>query len=193
MQRGLSSTGLLPIAVIFSIYIKGRWSGMKAGHPKRTAHRGQTWGLIKAQPSQAQTGFEVRHIKSTGSKVRQRTDLHLTLQLEMVISRCSDDPCLTVRDGTTGGDTSPVCVSVCAWVLACECTNNPLMHWYKHQMHQLTCITRPEQGLDVTCIHTHSSVCRIQNQIKTTTIINPFCILCMATSNISWPQILEPL
>lgn len=113
MQKGLSSTGLLPIAVIFSIYIKGRWSGMKAGHPKRTAHRGQTWGLIKAQPSQAQTGFEVRHIKSMGSKVRHRTDLHLTLQLEMVISRCNDDPCLTVRDDTTVGDTRHQCEGSC--------------------------------------------------------------------------------
>lgn len=116
MQRGLSSTGLLPIAVIFSIYIKGRWSGMKAGHPKRTAHRGQTWGLIKAQPSQAQTGFEVRHIKSTGSKVRQRTDLHLTLQLEMVISRCNDDPCLNVTDDTTVGDTYHMCECVCVFL-----------------------------------------------------------------------------
>lgn len=121
MQRGLSSTGLLPIAVIFSIYIKGRWSGMKAGHPKRTAHRGQTWGLIKAQPSQAQTGFEVRHIKSTGSKVRQRTDLHLTLQLEMVISRCNDDPCLTVMDDTTVGDTSHMCEYVCVCMCPCIC------------------------------------------------------------------------
>lgn len=118
MQRGLSSTGLLPIAVIFSIYIKGRWSGMKAGHPKRTAHRGQTWGLIKAQPSQAQTGFEVRHIKSTGSKVRQRTDLHLTLQLEMVISRCNDDPCLNVREDTTVGDTCHMCECVCVCVFS---------------------------------------------------------------------------
>lgn len=117
MQRGLSSTGLLPIAVIFSIYIKGRWSGMKVGHPRRTAHRGQTWGLIKAQPSQPQTGFEVRHIKSTGSKVRHRTDLHLTLQLEMVISRCNDDPCLTVRDDTTVGDTRHLCE--CVRVHAC--------------------------------------------------------------------------
>lgn len=117
MQRGLSSTGLLPIAVIFSIYIKGGWSGMKAGHPKRAAHRGQTWGLIKAQPSQAQTGFEVRHIKSIGSKVRHRTDLHLTLQLEMVISRCNDDPSLTVRDDTAVGDTTHLCE--CVRVRAC--------------------------------------------------------------------------
>lgn len=112
MQRGLSSTGLLPIAVIFSIYIKGRWSGMKAGHPRRTAHRGQTWGLIKAQPSQPQTGFEVRHIKSMRSKVRHRTDLHLTLQVEMVISRCNDDPCLTVRDDPIVGDTRHLCECV---------------------------------------------------------------------------------
>lgn len=86
---------------------------MKAGHPRRTAHRGQTWGLIKAQPSQPQTGFEVRHIKSMGSKVRHRTDLHLTLQLEMVISRCNDDPCLTVRDDTTVGDTRHLCECMC--------------------------------------------------------------------------------
>lgn len=78
---------------------------MKVGHLRRTTHRGQTWGLIKAQPSQPQTGFEVRHIKSMGSKVRHRTDLHLTLQLEMVISRCNDDPCLTVRDDTAVCDT----------------------------------------------------------------------------------------
>lgn len=113
MQRGLSSTGLLPIAVIFSIYIKGRWSGMKAGHPRHTALRGQTWGLIKAQPSQPQTGFEVRHIKSMGSKVRHRTDLHLTLQLEMVISRCNDDPWMTVRDDTTVDDTRHLCDCEC--------------------------------------------------------------------------------
>lgn len=112
MQRGLSSTGLLPIAVIFSIYIKGRWSGMKAGHPRRSAPRGQTRGLIKARPSQPQTGFEVRHIKSMGSKVRHRTDLHLTLQLEMVISRCNDDPCLNVRDDTSVGDTGHLCERV---------------------------------------------------------------------------------
>lgn len=119
-RGGLSSTGLLPIAVIFSIYIKGRWSGMKAGHPKRAAHRGQTWGLIKARPSQAQTGLEVRHIKSTGSKVRQRTDLHLTLRLEMVISRCSGDLCLTARDDTAVGDTgwAHVGVHVCGYVCA---------------------------------------------------------------------------
>lgn len=121
MQRGLSSTGLLPIAVIFSIYIKGRWSGMKVGHPRRTAHRGQTWGLIKAQPSQPQTGFEVRHIKSRGSKVRQRTDLHLTLQLEMVISRCNDDPCLAVRDDTTVGDTRHLC--------GCGCESTYVYTW----------------------------------------------------------------
>lgn len=126
-REAFSSTGLLPIAVIFSIYIKGRWSGMKAGHPRRTAHRGQTWGLIKAQPSQPQTGFEVRHIKSMGSKVRHRTDLHLTLQLEMVISRCNDDPRLTVRDDTTVGDTRHLCegVSVCA----CVRTHNASMHY----------------------------------------------------------------
>lgn len=121
MQRGLSSTGLLPIAVIFSIYIKGRWSVMKAGHLKRTAHRGQTWGLIKAQPSQAQTGFEVRHIKSMRSKVRHRTDLHLTLQLEMVISRCNDDSCLTVRDDTAVGDTKHLCECVRTKVCVCVC------------------------------------------------------------------------
>lgn len=85
---------------------------MKAGRPRHTAHRGQTWGLIKAQPNQPQTGFEVRHIKSIGSKVRHRTDLHLTLQLEMVISRCNDDPCLTVRDDTTVGVIRRVCVRV---------------------------------------------------------------------------------
>lgn len=140
MQRGLSSTGLLPIAVIFSIYIKGRWLGMKAGHPKRTAHRGQTWGLIKTQPSQAQTGFEVRHIKSRGSKVRHRTDLHLTLQLEMVISRCNDDPCLTVRDDTTVGDTRHMCecvrmcVNVCVCVLACVRRNDASMHLYPSEI-----------------------------------------------------------
>lgn len=134
MQRGLSSTGLLPIAVIFSIYIKGRWSVMKAGHLKRTAHRGQTWGLIKAQPSQAQTGFEVRHIKSMRSKVRHRTDLHLTLQLEMVISRCNDDSCLTVRDDTAVGDTKHLCecvrtkVCVCVCVRACLRTYEASMH-----------------------------------------------------------------
>lgn len=128
MQRGLSSTGLLPIAVIFSIYIKGRWSGMKVGHPRRTAHRGQTWGLIKARPSQPQTGFEVRHIKSMGSKVRHRTDLHLTLQLEMVISRCNDDPCLTVRDDTTVGDTRHLCE--CVSMCVCVCVEES-MHVYK--------------------------------------------------------------
>lgn len=127
MQRGLSSTGLLPIAVIFSIYIKGRWSGMKAGHPRRTAHRGQTWGLIKARPSQPKTGFEVRHIKSTGSKVRHGTDLHLTLQLETVISRCNDDPCLTVRDDTAVGDTRHLCECVCA----CVRTHAAVMHCYR--------------------------------------------------------------
>lgn len=131
MQRGLSSTGLLPIAVIFSIYIKGRWLGMKAGHPKRTAHRGQTWGLIKARPSQAQTGFEVRHIKSTGSKVRHRTDLHLTLQLEMVISRCNHDPCLTVRDDIAVGDTRHMCECLRIDV----CVHLPL-HMYTQVMHQ---------------------------------------------------------
>lgn len=132
MQRGLSSTGLLPIAVIFSIYIKGRWSGMKAGHPRRTAHRGQTWGLIKAQPSQPQTGFEVRHIKSMGSKVRHRTDLHLTLQLEMVISRCNDDPCLTVRDDTNVGDTRHLCecgsLCLCTHTASCIGTYSDLRH-----------------------------------------------------------------
>lgn len=74
---------------------------MKEGRPRRTTHGGQTWGLIKSQPSRPKTGLEVRHIKSTGSKVRLGTDLHLTLQLELVISRCNDDPCLTVRDDTT--------------------------------------------------------------------------------------------
>lgn len=131
MQRGLSSTGLLPIAVIFSIYIKGRWLGMKAGHPKRTAHRGQTWGLIKARPSQAQTGFEVRHIKSTGSKVRHRTDLHLTLQLEMVISRCNHNPCLTVRDDTAVGDTRHMCE--CLRMDVCVHLS---LHMYAQVMHQ---------------------------------------------------------
>lgn len=113
MQRGLSSPGLLPKAVIFSIYIKGGRSRMKAGHPRRAAHRGQTRGLIKARPSQPQTGFEVRHIKSMGSKVRQRTDLHLTLQLETVISRCNDDLCLTVTDDTTLSRHLCACARVC--------------------------------------------------------------------------------
>ena len=135
MQRGLFSTGLLPIAVIFSIYIKGRWSGMKAGHPRRTAHRGQTWGLIKAQPRQPQTGFEVRHIKSMGSKVRHRTDLHLTLQLEMVISRCNDDPCLTVRDDTTVGDTRHLCESVCAAVNVDTRMGPRYIHIYTNSYH----------------------------------------------------------
>lgn len=77
---------------LFNLH-QGRMAGwMKAGRPGRAASGGQTQGLIKDWPSQPQTGFEVHHIKSTGSKVRHRTDLHLTLQLEMVISRCNDDP-----------------------------------------------------------------------------------------------------
>lgn len=48
-----------------------------------------------------------------GSKVIHRTDLHLTLQLEMVISRCNNDPCPTVRDDTTAGDTRHPSQSVC--------------------------------------------------------------------------------
>lgn len=150
MQRGLSSTGLLPIAVIFSIYIKGRWSGMKAGHPRRSAPRGQTWGLIKAQPSQPQTGFEVRHIKSMGSKVRHRTDLHLTLQLEMVISRCNDDPCLNVRDDTSVGDTRHLseCVRTSTLTLrldALEDTQTSIkaltsLHPPVHETHRYYCV-----------------------------------------------------
>lgn len=174
MQRGLSSTGLLPIAVIFSIYIKGRWSGMKAGHPKRTAHRGQTWGLIKAQPSQAQTGFEVRHIKSMGSKVRQRTDLHLTLQLEMVISRCNDDPCLTVRDDTTVGDTSHMCECECVLCVSLHVNAQTIPWCIDTNIQQLipTCMTlacmwMPSMPLlYVSSIYTYASFWRIKTKIK---------------------------
>lgn len=93
---------------LFNLH-QGKMVGDESGASRRSAPRGQTRGLIKARPSQPQTGFEVRHIKSTGSKVRHRTDLHLTLQLEMVISRCNDDPCLTVRDDTSVGDTRHLC------------------------------------------------------------------------------------
>lgn len=78
MQRGLSTIGLLPIAVIFSIYIKRGW---KCGG-------GQTRGLIKCRCMDSPTGFEVCGVKSTGSEVALKTHLHLTQQLEMIISRC---------------------------------------------------------------------------------------------------------
>lgn len=96
---------------LFNLH-QGKMVGDESGASRRSAPRGQTRGLIKARPSQPQTGFEVRHIKSTGSKVRHRTDLHLTLQLEMVISRCNDDPCLNVRDDTSVGDTRHLCERV---------------------------------------------------------------------------------
>lgn len=88
MQRGLSSIGLFPVAVIFSIYIKGGWFGMKVLRPTRGARGGQTWGLIKLYCMDSPTGFEVRQVKSTGSEVARKTHLHLTHQLEMIISRC---------------------------------------------------------------------------------------------------------
>lgn len=93
MQRGLSTIGLLPIAVIFSIYIKRGWLRMKVQPPTRWARRGQTQGLIKLYCMDSPTGFEVRQVKSTGSEVALKTDLHLTHQLEMIISRCITVSC----------------------------------------------------------------------------------------------------
>lgn len=79
MQRGLSGIGLFPVAVIFSIHIKAGQFGMKVL---------QTWRLIKLYSADSPTGFEVRSVKSMGSEVAHKTDLHLTHQLEMIISRC---------------------------------------------------------------------------------------------------------
>lgn len=93
MQRGLSTIGLLPIAVIFSIYIKRGWLRMKVQPPTRRACGGQTQGLIKLYCMDSPTGFEVRQVKSTGSEVALETDLHLTHQLEMIISRCITVSC----------------------------------------------------------------------------------------------------
>lgn len=93
MQRGLSTIGLLPIAVIFSIYIKRGWLRMKVQPPTRWARGGQTQGLIKLYCMDSPTGFEVRQVKSTGSEVALETDLHLTHQLEMIISRCITVSC----------------------------------------------------------------------------------------------------
>lgn len=64
----------------------------------RSPQRPDMGGSLRPGPVSPQTGLAVHHIKSRGSKVRQGTDLHLTLQLEMVISRCNDDPWMTVRD-----------------------------------------------------------------------------------------------
>lgn len=61
---------------------------MKVQPLTRRARGGQTRGLIKLYCMGSPTGFEVRQVKSTGSEVAQKTDLHLTHQLEMIISRC---------------------------------------------------------------------------------------------------------
>lgn len=72
------------------------------------SHTGQTRGLIKPRPSLPITRTEVAGVKSRGSQVRPGTDLHLTQQLEMIISRCSGDIGLSVKDKTSN----------CHWIIA---------------------------------------------------------------------------
>lgn len=61
----------------------------------------QTWRLIKLYSADSPTGFEVHRVKSMRSEVAYKTDLHLTHQLEMIISRCITVSIYSAKDDAT--------------------------------------------------------------------------------------------
>lgn len=125
----------------------------------------QTWRLIKLYSADSPTGFEVRSVKSMGSEVAHKTDLHLTHQLEMIISRC-------------------ITVSFFFFFLSKGWCHKPFAHWWAAFIHPELPLYTQEWA-----VYTHGSwydwtghgldtqyACAILDKVNILNVSDVFCI-----------------